>query len=165
VAWNVKLRGAVCSDCDSVAGFPDCWAGPIQVSAVECESETVQISAGAIISTGQQNADRKPTYRDYWLLPGGHVEEGELPREAVKREVEEEIGLSVRIGPLLSIDFWWKGTEVTWQAASISTIPPARPGGSTQRPQLGHCRADAGRSAPRCSSLELLTSPHFSPGS
>ena len=31
-----------------------------------------------------------------WLPPGGHVEEGELPHEAVLREVQEEVGISAQ---------------------------------------------------------------------
>jgi len=36
---------------------------------------------------------------DRWMCPGGHVEPGELPDEAVLREVLEETGLRVRILP------------------------------------------------------------------
>lgn len=32
-----------------------------------------------------------------WLFPGGHIEENELPDEAVKREIYEETGLDVQI--------------------------------------------------------------------
>ncbi|HCR81561.1 MAG TPA: hypothetical protein DIV47_03745 [Candidatus Pacebacteria bacterium] len=32
----------------------------------------------------------------YWLAPGGHVEEGELPHQAAEREVWEETGLKVK---------------------------------------------------------------------
>jgi ADP-ribose pyrophosphatase YjhB (NUDIX family) len=32
-----------------------------------------------------------------WLYPGGHIEEGETPDEAVVREVKEETGLDVNI--------------------------------------------------------------------
>ncbi len=39
-----------------------------------------------------------------WLYPGGHVEEGETPSEAVVREFREETGLEVEpIGPRLGI--------------------------------------------------------------
>ena len=34
-----------------------------------------------------------------WLPPGGHVEENELPDEAVLREVLEETGIQARILP------------------------------------------------------------------
>jgi 8-oxo-dGTP pyrophosphatase MutT (NUDIX family) len=32
-----------------------------------------------------------------WLPPGGHIEQGELPQDAARREVEEETGLHVRL--------------------------------------------------------------------
>ena len=43
------------------------------------------------------------TDRDMWNLPGGGVENGEAPWEAVVREVKEETGLDVRPTKLLGI--------------------------------------------------------------
>jgi 8-oxo-dGTP diphosphatase len=40
---------------------------------------------------------------DAWNLPGGGVEQGELPTEAVLREVKEETGLEVAIERLLGV--------------------------------------------------------------
>jgi mutator protein MutT len=37
----------------------------------------------------------------YFVLPGGHVDEGESPQQAVVREVMEETGLSVVVDKLL----------------------------------------------------------------
>ena len=36
-----------------------------------------------------------------WGLPGGWIERGEDPRQTVAREIGEELGLSVDVGPLL----------------------------------------------------------------
>jgi 8-oxo-dGTP diphosphatase len=39
-----------------------------------------------------------------WGLPGGYVNRGEEPREAVRREIEEELGLHVEAGRLLAAE-------------------------------------------------------------
>jgi 8-oxo-dGTP pyrophosphatase MutT (NUDIX family) len=43
----------------------------------------------------------EPTYKPFWEVPGGMVEAGEDPRTACLREVREEIGLDIDLGPLL----------------------------------------------------------------
>lgn len=46
-----------------------------------------------------------PTYKDEWEIPGGSLELDESPRAACEREVKEELGLSLRIGGLLCVDW------------------------------------------------------------
>jgi len=38
-----------------------------------------------------------------WFLPGGGVQHGESPPESLRREIEEESGLIVELGPLLDV--------------------------------------------------------------
>ncbi len=47
----------------------------------------------------------EPVYKDDWEIPGGCVEADESPYDAAAREVKEELGLLVRPGRLLVMDW------------------------------------------------------------
>lgn len=53
------------------------------------------------------------TYKTDWDLPGGVVEVSESPREAVGREIEEELGLDLPAGSLVLTDWLppWSGWD------------------------------------------------------
>ncbi len=42
-----------------------------------------------------KRSQEETTYPEYWDIPGGLAEFGELPREAVIRETKEEVGLDI----------------------------------------------------------------------
>lgn len=42
-------------------------------------------------------------FQGYWVLPGGQVEYGEKVEEAIKREMKEELGVSVKIKKLVGV--------------------------------------------------------------
>ena len=53
---------------------------------------------------------------EYWDIPGGMVEEGEMPKDAAIRETKEEVNLNISIGPILHEDSNYdkeKGTVFT----------------------------------------------------
>jgi 8-oxo-dGTP diphosphatase len=86
------------------------------------------IVAGAMIKDGRvllcHRSPHRRWYPDVWDLPGGHVELGETPTEALKRELLEELGVSVHTlsrhpldrlcTPEFEMDIWpvtdWEGT-------------------------------------------------------
>lgn len=47
----------------------------------------------------------KPTYRPEWLLPGGSMERDESPVQCCRREVHEELGISVAQLHLLCLEY------------------------------------------------------------
>jgi len=64
------------------------------------------LGVGAVVLCGEQVLLVKrgsPPSQGLWSLPGGAVELGEGLEQAVAREVLEETGLAVEVGPLLGV--------------------------------------------------------------
>jgi 8-oxo-dGTP pyrophosphatase MutT (NUDIX family) len=57
---------------------------------------------GIVLRDGRVVLVKNP--RDEWELPGGKLEAGETPEACVAREIAEELGLDVGVGPI--VDAW-----------------------------------------------------------
>lgn len=57
------------------------------------------VTASAIVVGARGTVLHRHKRLGLWLQPGGHIDTGELPAEAVLREVREETGLDVRHPP------------------------------------------------------------------
>ncbi len=65
-----------------------------------------RMGTGALIWNGKgQLLILKTSYKDYWSIPGGVVEENESPREACIREVKEETSLDLNQVKFLCVDY------------------------------------------------------------
>ena len=56
--------------------------------------------------------------KDYWTLPGGHIEEWEDIYTAIKREIKEELNLEIKI---LLTKIWFSIDTIKEKPAPIST--------------------------------------------
>ncbi len=60
-----------------------------------------QVVAAFIVRQGKVLICQRTKYQPLplkWEFPGGKIERGEQPREALRRELEEELGIDARIG-------------------------------------------------------------------
>ena len=60
--------------------------------------------AAAVIRDGNRILTTQRGYGDFkggWEFPGGKIEEGEMPQEALVREIEEELGIEIVVGDLI----------------------------------------------------------------
>ena len=70
----------------------------------------------------------KKDVADEWLLPKGHIEDGETPSEAALREVREETGIVARIlGLIGSTQFTTEGKNVHVEYYLMQMLSKGKP--------------------------------------
>ena len=65
--------------------------------------KTIRVVAAIIVENGRVFATQRG-YGDLkggWEFPGGKIEDGETPQEALKREIEEELDTEILVGELI----------------------------------------------------------------
>ena len=64
--------------------------------------KTISVVAAIIIKNNKVFATQRGygDFKDGWEFPGGKVEEGETPQEALMREIREELAADIRVGEL-----------------------------------------------------------------
>ena len=142
----------------------------------------VEVAVGVLIDAdGRFLLTSRPpgkVYAGYWEFPGGKVEAGETVEQALRRELQEEIG--VTIGPaepwkvelfdyphaLVRLNFcrvWqWsgdfemrEGQQMAWESLPVRSAP-VLPG---TVPVLGWLAAERGHAGPTHSGAEVPTPP------
>lgn len=79
-----------------------------------------------------------PVYREGWTLPGGLIDRGETPAEAIKRELVEELGVDVDVDgvePWILMDSAMRRIDVVFHASIAEDVDPSSI--TVRTPELG----------------------------
>lgn len=64
----------------------------------------IKVAAAIIEDNGRVFATQRGygEFKDWWEFPGGKIEEGETPEQALKREIREELDTDIKVGSLFT---------------------------------------------------------------
>ncbi len=78
------------------------------------QRKTTLVSAAVIVRGDRVLLTQRPRgthLEDHWEFPGGKVEPDEDPREALARELREELGVESTVGEIVECTFWRYSTK------------------------------------------------------
>lgn len=80
------------------------------LKTIEVVAAVIVDVEGRIFATQRGYGD----WKDWWEFPGGKIEPGETPQEALRREIREELDADIEVGELLrTIDYEYPAFHLT----------------------------------------------------
>ena len=80
-------------------------------------------AAGRIFATQRGYGE----WKDWWEFPGGKIEPGETPEEALRREIREELDIDITVGRLLAtVEYDYPAFHLSMQCF-LCTLPAGTP--------------------------------------
>lgn len=70
--------------------------------------KTIEVTAAIIVKDGKVFATQRGygEWQGWWEFPGGKIEAGECPEDALVREIREELDAEIEVGELLETVEW-----------------------------------------------------------
>lgn len=70
--------------------------------------KTIEVVAAVIIHNGKVFSTQRGygDFKDMWEFPGGKMEAGETPQQALKREIQEELATEIVVGDFIHTIEW-----------------------------------------------------------
>lgn len=78
--------------------------------------KSIEVVAGIITDSGKIFATQRGygDYKDFWEFPGGKMEPGETPQQALARELREELSVEVDVGEFVcTVEYDYPGFHLT----------------------------------------------------
>ena len=91
---------------------------------MENQRKRIEVVAAIIIDKEKVFATQRGygEFKDGWEFPGGKMEQGETPQQALKREIQEELDTEIEVGELLdTVEYDYPSFHLTMHCF-ISTI-------------------------------------------
>ena len=80
------------------------------MKTIEVVAAIISDEQGQIFTTQRGYGE----WKDWWEFPGGKMEAGETPQQALKREIREELDAEIEVGELLrTIDYDYPAFHLT----------------------------------------------------
>ena len=87
--------------------------------------KTINVVAAIIVRDGRLFATQRGygEWKDWWEFPGGKIEPGEAARDALKREIREELQTEIEVGELLTtVEYDYPRFHLSMQCFVCSVI-------------------------------------------
>ena len=87
--------------------------------------KTIEVAAAIITHNGRVFATQRGygEFKDGWEFPGGKMEPGETPQQALVREIQEELDTEIEVGELVeTVEYDYPGFHLTMHCF-LCTIP------------------------------------------
>ena len=80
------------------------------MKSIEVVAAIITDEAGRVFATQRGYGE----WKDWWEFPGGKMEVGETPEQALRREIREELATEIEVGELLrTIDYDYPAFHLT----------------------------------------------------
>lgn len=79
-----------------------------EINSYFCRMKTIEVVAALIIKGNKVFATQRGygEFKGWWEFPGGKIEPGECPQEALVREIREELEAEISVGDLIETVEW-----------------------------------------------------------
>lgn len=87
--------------------------------------KTIEVVAAVILADNKVFATQRGygDWKDFWEFPGGKMEPGETPQQALKREIQEELATEIEVGNFIhTIEYDYPNFHLTMHCYVCSVI-------------------------------------------